>query len=327
MKRRRFLALWGTPLVAGCARRDRASVLDALVRGVVADMARDLTRRTRALHDAVQVLAVTPRAASRAAARQRFGAAALSWKRAQVFRSGPFAESQAFHRAAFWPVDPAAIERALSTPVALEPLVESSRADARGLWALEYALFSPGFFDTSSPDPRRAAFSRELSANVLGYAQRLAQLLGDARVFARAFSAAGAASVATLQAHSVDTLEVARGKLERARRAALEGVPPERAVEGYYSGSSRDVLRAVLSGAEALFQGGLAELAAQVAPEVARHVQAAFERLNARASVLDPRLEVAAATQPQGMRSVEVALAELRHAYDVELTSALEAAL
>jgi uncharacterized protein len=325
LNRRRFVALLSAPLFAGCARRDRGAVLEALVRGVVADMAQDLTRRTRSLHDAVEAYAVTPSAAARSAARQRFVPAARSWKRAQAFRSGPFAASQAFQRAAFWPIDPALLERALSTPVAFEQLVQSSSADARGLWALEYALFSPNLAATSS-DPKLAAFSRELSANVLGYAERLARLLGDAHAFASTFSGAGAASVAALQAHSVDTLEVARGKLERARRTAVEGTAPERAVEGYYSGSSTEVLRAVLSGAEDLFQGGLAELAAGVEPEVTRHVSAAYERLNARCSALHPRLEVAAATQLESLRSMELALAELRHVYDVELGSALEAA-
>jgi predicted lipoprotein len=325
LNRRRFVALLSAPLFVGCARRDRGAVLEALVRGVVADMAQGLTRRTRSLHDAVDAYESAPSASARAAARLRFGPAARSWKRAQVFRSGPFASSQAFHRAAFWPIDPSAIERAVSAAVPFEQLVEGSAVDARGLWALEYSLFSPGF-EASSSDPKLAAYSRELSANVVGYAERLARLLGDGRLFARSFSAAGAASVAALHAHSVDTLEVARGKLERARLAVTEGTPLERAVEGYYSASSTDVLRAVLSGAEALFEGGLAELAASVEPEVAGHVRAAFSRLNASASALPPRLEVAAAIEPQLFRSVELALGELRHVYLVELGSALEAA-
>jgi predicted lipoprotein len=312
------------PLFAACAARDRRAVLESLVRGVVAEMARDLLQQTRALHSGVGVFAWSPSLATRAAARQRFAGAALAWKRAQAFRSGPFIGSQAFPRAAFWPASVGSIDKVLAAPDVNEQLVEGLGVDARGLWALEYVLFAPRFEPTPTDDKLRS-YARELSANVLGYAERLARQLGDAREFARAFAEDDQRSVAALGAQSVDTLEIARGKLERAARAVAQGTAPELAIEGYYSRTSTDALRALLIGTQAVFRGGLEELASRVEPEVSRHVRDAFAHLHERTDALGPELDLAAATRPEAFRAAQSALAQLKHVYEVELRSALEA--
>ncbi len=321
MKRRSFAVLLAAPLWGGCAPRDRAAVLEGLVREVVAEMARDLTRQTRALHEAVTEHWQRPGATSRALLRQRFTSAALAWKRAQAFRSGPFVSSQAFQRAAFWPASAAAIDNALAAPVVDEQLVEGLGVDARGLWALEYALFERD----ATLDEKRRRYARELSVNILGYAERLSRKLGDAQSFAREFGAAGEHSVTTLAAQSQDTLEIVRGKLERVERAVSGGTALELAVEGYYSHSSTANLRALVVGAEGLYSGGLQELAARVAPDVARRTRDSFVRLQERILTLEPELEIAVRTQPGQFRAVKDALAELQHTYEVELRSALEA--
>lgn len=290
-------------------------MLEALVREVVADMARDLSQQTRDLHAAVTAFGKAPSVATREEARRHFADAALAWKRAQAFRSGPFVSSQAFQRAAFWPVSVAAIDLALSAPVVDEPLVEGLGADARGLWALEFALFS----ERRPADEKLRRYAREVSANVLGYAQRLSRELGDGHAFARSFAEQGAHSVASLGAQSSDTLEIVRGKLERAART-----PPELSVEGYYSRTSTDVLQALLVGTERLYRGGLEELATRVEPRIAPRVRAAFALLHERIRALGPQLDLAAATQPEAFRAVVSALAELKHVYEVELRSALE---
>lgn len=323
MKRRSFAVMLAAPFVPGCGKRDRGAVLESLVREVVAEMARDLSQQTGELHAAVLALDKEPRVVTLEHARECFGTSALSWKRAQAFRSGPFVSSQAFPRAAFWPASRAAIDAALAAPRVDEQLVEGLGVDARGLWALEYALFSPRA-DALLQDEKLRAYARELSRNVRGYAQRLSRELGDARAFARAFAEQGAHSVATLGAQSSDTLEVARGKLERAARAVAERTPPELAVEGHYSRTSTAVLRALLSGTEGLYRGGLEELATRVEPRVGPRVRAAFTLLHERVDALGPQLDLAAATQPDAFRAAQGALAELKHVYEVELRSALE---
>lgn len=319
MKRRSLALLLAAPLVGGCRPRDRRAVLEALAREVVADLAGDLAHRTRELHLAVTVFSNEPRPATRHDARRRFLDAVLAWKRAQAFRSGPFVSSHAFQRAAFWPTSSAAVGAALAAPVLDEQLVEGLGVEARGLWALEYLLFAPRF-EEAMDDVKLRRYARELSANVLGYSRRLSSELGDAREFARSFAQGGADSVATLGAQSVDTLEILRGKLERAGRS-----PPELSVEGYLSRSSTDVLDALLTGTESLYRGGLEELATRVEPRVAPRVRGAFARLHERVHALGPQLELAVATRPEALRSAVSALAELKHVYEVELRSALEA--
>lgn len=329
MKRRSFAVLLAAPLWSGCAERDRAAVLEGLVREVVAEMARDLAQQTRALHEAVRKLERAPSVASRSLARQRFLGAAGSWKRAQAFRSGPFVSSQAFQRAAFWPASARLIDDALSAEVIDEQLVEGLGVDARGLWALEYVLFAPRFEPSSlgdaAPDVKLRRYALELSANVLGYAERLSRRLGDARRFARELGARGQTSVTALAGQSHDTLEIVRGKLERVARAVTDGTPLALAVEGYYSRSSTETLRALVVGADALYVGGLQELAARVEPDVARRTRKSFTRLQDCVRALAPELDVAFRTQPGPFRAAKDALAELQHVCEVELRSALEA--
>lgn len=299
-------------------------MLSGLVREVVAEMARDLSQQTREMHAAVAAFARGPSMTARARARERFTSAALAWKRAQAFRAGPFVSSQAFQRAAFWPASVPAIEGALSAPVVDEQLIQGLGVEARGLWALEYALFSPRF-EGSGADEKLLGYARELSANVLGYAERLRRELGDARAFAHAFAQEGEQSVAALGAQSSDTLEVVRGKLARAARAVAESTAPELAVEGFHSRTSTEVLRALLVGTERLYRGGLEELATRVEPQVAGRVRGAFALLHQRVGALGPQLEVAVSARPEAYRAAVGALAELAHVYEVELRSALGA--
>lgn len=293
------------------------------MREVVAEMARDLLQRTLDLYAAVRTFQAAPSAATREQARRAFAAAALAWKRAQAFRSGPFASSQAFQRAAFWPASAAAIDSLLAAPVVGEQVVESAGVEARGLWALEQVLFAPRF-EGAAEDAKLRSYALELTANVLGYARRLSRELGDARAFSRSFAAQGARSVEALGAQSVDTLELVRGKLDRAARLMVAPTAPELAVEGYYSRTSTDVMLALLIGTEALYRGGLEELATSVEPRVAPRVRGAYSRLHERVRALGPQLELAPATRPQAFRAAVGALAELKHVYEVELRSALD---
>jgi hypothetical protein len=293
-------------------------VLEGLVLRVVAGMARDLTAQTQALHLAVTKLDDSPGAAARDEARRRFASAVRAWKRAQAFRSGPFVTSQAFPRATFWPARAEAVDAALAAPVLDEQLVEGLTVDARGLWALEYLLFAPRF-EGSIGDAKVRRYARELSANVLGYARRASRELGDARAFARVFARSTSQSVAALGAQSVDTLEFVRGKLERATR-----MPPQLALEGYYSRTSTDVAAALLEGTESIYLGGLEELAERVDPRVPPRVRAAFSRLHGCFRALGPELDVAARTRPEAFRAATRALAELKHVYDIELRSVLD---
>jgi hypothetical protein len=176
----------------GCARRaDRKSVLEAVVREVLVPNARRLIVETRALDAAIRALG--PDSSSRERARSAFNQAIIAWKRASTFRSGPFEKSNAFLRAMFWPVRPAAIALLLRDARPMdERLVQELGADQKGLFGLEYALLEPGMAariasaDASGKRSRR--YAREVSGNVLGYAERLGRLLGDGREYGAALA-------------------------------------------------------------------------------------------------------------------------------------------
>jgi predicted lipoprotein len=294
-------------------------VLSGIITGVVADMARDLLAETRAL-DAALV------ASDRELARSRFLAAALAWKRAQTFRSGPFVTSQAFQRAAFWPPNEQAIDAVLAAPALVDTArVQGLGVDGRGLWALEYLLFSERHAAEWASSSTLRDYGRELSQNVLGYATRLSAQLGDAKRFAAEFAQGDQASVDALVTQIADTLEVVRGKLERVSRALREHTPLENALEGFHSQSSTAVATALVVGSQRLYRGGLNELVAQVAPEVDARARQGFDRLVTTLAALPPTLDAAVTTRADAFHAVETALRDLQHLFKAELTSALEA--
>jgi len=305
-------------------------VLEGIVREVVAELARDLVAETRALHAAVSALARAPGADARERARRAFQRAAPAWKRAQAFRSGPFASSQIFQRAAFWPTNVAAVDALLAAPTAIdEALVEGLGVDARGLWALEYVLFAPCFAEALGAvapfGARLRSYAQEVAVSTLGYALRLARELGDARRYARAFAAAGQASLNELTAQQLDTLEIVRGKLQRASRAVAERTPLETALEGYFCGRSSELTAALLVGAQRLYLGGLCELVADQAPEVDARVRASFTSLEHAFRALPPSLALAVTARPAALRAALLALDGAQHVLEVEMRAALEA--
>lgn len=320
LTRRRFSALVALALLPSCRKRDRSAVLTGIVTGVVADMAHDLLTETRALD------ATIASDRGRAVAQTSFRAAALSWKRAQAFRIGPFTASQAFQRAAFWPPSEPSIDAVLE---GAEPIdtrrVQGLGADARGLWALEYLLFAPAYEQHWATSTRLREYTRELSKNVLGYAERLSQQLGDGRSFAAEFARGEQASVDALMTQNADTLEVVRGKLERVTRALGEHTPLENGLEGFHSHSSTAVALALVVGSRRLYAGGLNELVAAVAPEVDARARQGLERLETSLAALPPTLDAAVTTRPDAFRTVQTALRDLQHLYKSELSSALEA--
>jgi predicted lipoprotein len=73
LTRRHFSGL-ALLLLSGCGKRERAAVLEGIVREVVAELARDLVAETRALHAAVSALARAPGADTRERARRALSA-------------------------------------------------------------------------------------------------------------------------------------------------------------------------------------------------------------------------------------------------------------
>jgi len=334
--RRRLLelgALCALPAAFGCGKRDQGSVLSGLVMEVVLGMAREMRVESHALHASLRALSSDPGPEPQRAAQAAFKRTTLAWKQAYAFRTGPFVDSEAFQRAAFWPARPTLIDTVLGGREPIdEQRVEQLGVDARGLYALEYLLFE----ETNAQAMRLAgddhgararAYALELSVNVLGYANRMQRLLGDGRNYAANFSNAGKQSVTTLATQTLDTLSVVSGKFARVQRARSENRPLPFAVEGYFSGSSLEVVLAIVAGTKRLYlgggSGGLSALVAATSKPIDDHVCASFREAEQQLREVGMPIEVALDAQPYRFRRAAAAIAELRHVIEVEMVGVL----
>lgn len=334
--RRQLLKLAGLstlPVAFGCGKRDQGSVLSGLVTEVVLGMAREIRAESSALHTSVRALSTAPNAERQRAAQAAFKRATLSWKRASAFRTGPFVESEGFQHAVFWPARANLIDAVLQDQEPIdERRVQQLGVDARGLYALEYLLFDEAnarasLLPNETQSVRMRAYALELSVNVLGYADRIQRLLGDGHAYAASFSTAGKQSVDTLVAQLLDTLSIVLGKFARVERARGEGRPLPFAVEGYFSGTSLEIVLAIIAGSKSLYvgggSGGLSALVASASKPIDEHVRATFDQTEQRLRAVGMPIEVAFDTQPSRFSGAAAAVVELRHVIEVELVSAL----
>ena len=337
--RRQLLELGAlVPLVAlpapfGCEKRDQSSVLSGLVKEVVLGMAREIRAESKSLQVAVRALSSEPSLERQRAAQSAFKRATLAWKQAFAFRAGPFASSEAFQHAAFWPARATLVDAVLGDREPIDEYrVQQLGVDARGLYALEYLLFDEHnarrmLAAGDAQGERARAFALELCVNIWGYADRIQRMLGDGHEYAESFSKAGKQSVDLLVVQTLDTLSVVTGKFARIERARTEERPLPFAVEGYFSGISLEIVLAILTGSMRLYvgggSGGLSHLVASASKPIDEHVRAAFGETERQLRAVGMPLEVALDAQPSRFNRAAAAVAELRHVMEVEMVSAL----
>jgi len=296
-------------------------------------MARDVRAESKRLHAEVRALSNEPSLERQRVAQTAFKRATVAWKKAYAFRSGPFVSSDAFQHAAFWPVRASLVDGVLAEHEPLdEQRVQQLGVDARGLYALEYLLFGENNASAvlrlgEAFGQRVLAYALELSANVLGYADRIHRLLGDGHGYADSVANSGKLSVDSLVAQMLDTLTIVSGKFARIERARSENRALPFAVEGYFSKTSLDVVVAITAGIKSLYfggaSGGLSELVASVSKPIDDHVREAFRAAEQQLLAVGMPLELAFETQPSRFKAGAAAVAELRHVLDVEMAGAL----
>jgi predicted lipoprotein len=301
-------------------------VLDAIVREVLVPNARRLIAESRALDGVMRNLG------SQEEVREAFEKAVRAWKRAYTFRSGPFEKSNAFLRAMYWPARPAAIDALLRDARPMdERLIQELGADQKGLFGLEYALFEPDVSARSIAADARGErirrYAREVSSNVLGYAERLGRLLGEGSAYASAFSEAGHDSVHRLVAHSVDNIEIVWGKLDRIVRASARKESGAAVVEGYYSGLSRELALELVAGTAELYRGGkgggLSDLVRATQAPLDVRLHALFADAETKLRALGAPLERAFETEREGFDQAKAATKTLERALKLEAASSL----
>lgn len=271
------------------------------------------------------------------AVRAAWRAAALAWKRVHVFRSGPIVDTNALLRATFWPARPAAVDAVLKGDARLDSgVLETTGVDARGLYGMEYLLFDR---ENGVAAPARVAggsgerareYASVCARDVAKYAELAANGVGkDGTPFAAAFSAAGQHSVNRLVSHLVESVEtLAENRLALLMWMNRVGRVKPSDVEGFASGTSKDLAVATLESAAALYHGaeggcGLDALVDPVAPAIGEKIRAQFGGARAALSALDGPLERAVKSEPKKLEAAHKALKSLEIALKSDLTSAL----
>jgi uncharacterized protein len=339
MQRRVFLeqALLAGALCAvpACHRAvTKTAVLRALVERVVVPNTVALAESSRRLDGEVARFAAEPTAVTLQAARAQWQRALLSWKRAYAFRNGPVVDSNALLRAMFWPVRTAGIETLLQgSQVIDDDSVDGLGVDRRGLFALEYLLYSEQGDEQivakfSGPTgERRRRLARSLASNVSSYAERTKHALGNGKDYAAKFADGGQNSLNDLIGQLVDTVEnVAASRLTRISGFAKSGLLKPVEVEGSSSRMSQQIALTYLRATEELYLGvdlGLSQLVKALSPIVDESLRLAFTRAVDAVAKLSLPLEEVAKQNLAALDAAAAVVKKLELSLKTELASTL----
>jgi len=339
MQRRTFLqrALLGsTCCVLPACRRGvtKSEVLAALVEQVVVPNTAALAQTSRGLDEDIARLVAAPTLTSLRAAREQWQRALLSWKRADAFRNGPIMDNNCLLRVMFWPVRPAALDALLQSTEAIDDAsIKSMGVDRRGLFALEYLLYSAEADETivaafaGPAGERRARLARSLAGNVSFDADNAARSLGNGKAYAGKFADGGQDNLNRLALQLTYTVEnLCAQRLVRISALAKSGRLAPTDVEASGSRMSQQVVLTYLRAAEELYLGvahGLSELVKAQSPAVDEGLRSAFSRAISAVSHLGLPLEEIARREPAELDAAANVLKKLERALKSDLASTL----
>lgn len=336
--RRAFLAGVGGLSLAAIGCRGSSDTREAALSGTVARVlvpdARAIATSSAALEASLQQLSAANAEPPLAQARLAWRGAALAWQRGFAFQHGPYIETRALLRAAYWPVSPDAIEQLLRGDAPIDAArVAALGVNVKGLYALEQLLFttdpSGAAWPLGSLRPRVLALLQACAEHVRGYAERIHDGLRDETKFAREFGRGGQASIDRVVNGLLETVELAVIRIQRVLSIPASRGVLAQDVQGGPSGTSTDVLTTWLAVCERVYGTrdipSLASLVHAVAPPIHEHVRAAFATARAALASLGQPLEHAARPQltaaQQALRQLEVSLrSELASALGVTIT-------
>jgi uncharacterized protein len=325
-------------LTPGCRRaKSQGQVLTSLVEDVHARDMQAVMKASRMLAAASAQLSLTPGGAEIHAAREAWRGAAIAWKRAHALRSGPVVDTNALLRSTFWPARPSAIEATLKSSTPLDSaLIDASGIDARGIYGLEYLLFDR---ENGVAAPARVAgpggdrarvYASLCAAGVVKYAELALTGVGaNGERYAPVFAAEGQKSVNRVVGHLVEAIEsLAENRIALLLWMDRIGRVKPADVEGFPSGTSRDLALAAFGGVEDLYSGGdgaigLTALVEPLAPAVDEKVRSQFAAARSALSALNGPLERAVKSDREKVETVRTTLKSLEVALKTDLTSAL----
>jgi len=312
----------------------RAEVLRAVIERILVPNTKAAAAESRQLEHELLMLSAEPTVETLRVARASWQRTLLSWKRLDAFRVGPILESNSLLRVMFWPARAAGIDGLLQGAQAIdEASIDAMGVDRRGLFALEYLLFSDETEEqcvarfAGSTGERRTQFARALAANVSFYSEGVARTLGDGRAYARKFADEGQDSVNRLVAQLVYTVEnVSANRLARVSNLAKTGKLKPKELEGGPARVSQEIALTSLQSSEALYLAegqGLCRLVQAQSAVVDRDLRSAFAQAISLVSALGAPLEEAVEREPERFQAASDAVKKLERALKVDLASVL----
>ncbi|MFZ5893597.1 MAG: imelysin family protein [Myxococcota bacterium] len=334
LRRRQFLSAGSALFLAPACTRvpSREAVLATLVDEVVVSDLDEVERRGRDLVLAARRLEQAPALPELMALRAAWRRAALAWRRAAAFRAGPLLDSQALTRVLYWPPRRGAIAEALTSTRDVDAsFVAELGADVKGLYALEYCLFDSAEGSAWAKLGGGSAHARRLvslyAEDVCAHAEAAKRALAQAG-YVKAFTRAGQDSInllVSLLAENVERFAVARLNVVL-WLASMQRLGPLD-VEGGPSGSSHELLLALLLGCQRLYAGSvvanLSDLVRGSAERIDAHVTELFARVVAELRALRAPVESVALSQRNRVEAVTSSLRALESALKSELPTAL----
>jgi predicted lipoprotein len=287
-----------------------------------------------ALEKAASELAAQPSPEALVVCRERWCSALLDWKRLYCFRSGPFVETSALYRAAFWPLRAQGLARTLSGTAPIDDLsLDRLGVDQKGLYALEYLLFGaeggqdvlPLLSGPSNARPRELVVAAARGVNKL--ARLGADKLGDGKGYAVAFAAGGQDNLNRVVNQMLETVESNYEHLARVLGLAASGMLRSVEVEGWPSGQSHQIARTIFDQTGRLYarpgRPGLSELVRAKSAPMDDHLRAALAKMQEAAAALDAPLEQLVRRDRARLEAAAKAAKALEVALKVDLASAL----
>jgi predicted lipoprotein len=304
-------------LAAGCTPRfDRQAMLENIVNEVILPALEAFTDRTAELESEARSFSTNPSAEGLTALQESWLAAALAWKRAELY---PFGGTILLHTSIEKrPVNDEFIEEFIATePVLDEDFIERIGSTAKGLGAVEYLIFDPEKGDEgvleSFSDPRRRAYLAALAANLNSRAETLhAAWAPDGDNYQQTFIEAAAdgadldGSISMLANEMIERTEMmVKDKIGAPLGKDAFGDPSPESAEAYRSGASLELSIATVEALRATFNAGLDDYLVHLGGEAtAGSIAAQFETVLADLAAVGPPLEEAVLARPERVEPV-----------------------
>lgn len=308
----------------------REHVLRAMIEKQLVANTDTLAREAANLTVRLRALSTDP--ASLTAAQRAWRSTLLSWERVYALRLGPLVANSGLLRARFWPVREAALtERLRDSAPPSEAAVEQLGVDLRGMYALEWLLFTqttPSVHEAGDAGARARALAVAFAHNAQGYVERARTELGDGSALANTLGERAQDTVSQLVNQMVGTVEtLASDRLAIVLEMHAHQNLRASEVQGAPSGVSTALVLAQLTATEALYVGhdgdGLAALVRPVAPTIDERVRMRFTAARQALEVLKAPLETAVTADRAQVLVAFRALKELELTLKVDLASAL----